>query len=138
MENVITVGKRLLPVGQIALVEPFDPSSNPDFKPAKEFKARVVLLNRDIVLTETPPEAFAAAQGWWRPLAPEETGASPATGTKWRSAQHLHPLPTNGAKGRKKDEIGAVGMEEIAQYRCSLNPRTDCVGDFREVSFYAW
>ena len=41
MENVITVGKRLLPVEQIALVEPFDPTSNPDFKPEKQFKARV-------------------------------------------------------------------------------------------------
>lgn len=64
MDNVITFGKRLLPVEQIALIEPFDPSSNPDFKPAKEFKARVVLLNRDTVLTETTPEEFASAQGF--------------------------------------------------------------------------
>src|ERR1700691_6260602 len=42
------VGDAFVPVEQIALVEPFDPASNPDFKPAKEFKARIVLLNRDI------------------------------------------------------------------------------------------
>jgi hypothetical protein len=77
MENVITVGKRLLPVGQIALIEPFDPSSNPDFKPAKEFKARVVLLNRDIVLTETTPEEFATAQGF-RLLTEDNLAANPA------------------------------------------------------------
>lgn len=64
MKNVITLGKRLLPIEQIALVEPFDPSSNPDFKPEKDFKARVVLLNRDTVLTETSPQEFAAAQGF--------------------------------------------------------------------------
>lgn len=46
MANVITLGKRLLPVEQIALVEPFAPSSNPNFKPEKEFKARIVLLSR--------------------------------------------------------------------------------------------
>jgi hypothetical protein len=58
MENVIALGKRLLRVEQIALVELFDPSSNSDFKPEKEFKARVVLLNRDTVLTETSPQEF--------------------------------------------------------------------------------
>jgi hypothetical protein len=36
MENVITLGKRLLPIEQIAVIEPFDPSSNPDFKPEKQ------------------------------------------------------------------------------------------------------
>jgi hypothetical protein len=76
MENVIAVGKRLLPVGHIALVEPFDPSSNPDFKPAKEFKARVVLLNRDIILTETTPEEFATAQGF-RLLTEDNLAANP-------------------------------------------------------------
>jgi hypothetical protein len=63
MQDVITIGKRLVPVEQIAFVEPFDPASNPEFKPAKEFKARIVLLNRDIVLTELAPHAFADAQG---------------------------------------------------------------------------
>jgi hypothetical protein len=32
MQNVVTVGNRLLPLEQIAFVEPFDPNSNPDFK----------------------------------------------------------------------------------------------------------
>lgn len=77
MENVITVGKRLLPVEQIALVEAFDPASNPDFKPEKEFKARVVLLSRDTVLTETTPQEFATAHGF-RLLTEDNVAANPA------------------------------------------------------------
>jgi hypothetical protein len=60
-----------------ALVEPFDPSSNPDFKPEKEFEARVVLLNRDTVLTETTPQEFATAQGF-RLLTEDNVAANPA------------------------------------------------------------
>jgi hypothetical protein len=59
--QVITIGKRLIPAEQIAFVEPFDPSSNPDFKPEKDYKGRVVLLNREILLCEQTPQEFAAA-----------------------------------------------------------------------------
>jgi hypothetical protein len=61
--RVITIGKRLVPAEQIAFVEPFDPASNPEFKSDKAFKSRVVLLNRDTVLTETTPQEFAEAHG---------------------------------------------------------------------------
>jgi hypothetical protein len=61
--KVITIGKRLVPAEQIAFVEAFDAARNPEFKPEKEFKGRVVLLNRDTVLTEMTPEDFAAAHG---------------------------------------------------------------------------
>jgi hypothetical protein len=64
MQDVITIGKRLVPVEQIALVEPFDPASNPEFKPQKDFKARLVLLNRDIVLAEVTPQEFAEVHGF--------------------------------------------------------------------------
>jgi hypothetical protein len=57
--NIITIGKRLIPVDQIAYVEPFDPSSNPNFKPERDYKGRIVLLNRDPVLIEQSPAAFA-------------------------------------------------------------------------------
>jgi hypothetical protein len=59
--QVITFGKRLVPAEQIAFVEAFDPASNPEFKPDRDFKGRVVLLNRDTVLTEMTPQEFAAA-----------------------------------------------------------------------------
>jgi hypothetical protein len=58
--NIVTIGKRLVAAEQIAFVEPFDPSANPDFKTEKEFKARVVLINRDMVLIEQTPQEFAA------------------------------------------------------------------------------
>lgn len=57
--KVITIGKRLVPVEQVAFVEPFDPSANPEFKPEKDYKGRIVMLNRDIVLTEQMPQEFA-------------------------------------------------------------------------------
>jgi hypothetical protein len=64
MQNVVTIGKRLVPVEQIAFVEPFDASSNPEFKPDRPFRARVVLVNRDTVLTEHTPHEFAGLQGF--------------------------------------------------------------------------
>ena len=102
MENVITVGKRLLPVEQIALVEPFDPSSNPDFKPEKEFKARVVLLNRDTVLTETTPEEFATAHGF-RFLTEDNVGANPALAFRVESFEATESFkPTKPYRTRLK------------------------------------
>jgi hypothetical protein len=62
--NILTIGKLLVPAEQIAFVESFDPASNPEFKPEKPFKGRVVLLNRDTVLTELAPQEFAEANGF--------------------------------------------------------------------------
>jgi hypothetical protein len=76
MQDVITIGRRLVPVEQIAFVEPFDPASNPEFKPEKEFKARVVLLNRDTVLAEIPPQELAEAHGF-RTLAEDNMAVNP-------------------------------------------------------------
>jgi hypothetical protein len=76
MQNVLTIGKRLIPLEQIALVEPFDPASNPDFKTEKPFKARLVLITRDTVLTEDTPEAFAEAHGF-RLLPDDQIAANP-------------------------------------------------------------
>ena len=75
--QIITIGKRLVPAEQIALVEPFDPASNPEFKPEKTYLARVVLLNRDTVLTETSPQAFAEANGFHL-LADENIAINPS------------------------------------------------------------
>jgi len=50
-----------VPAEQIAFVEPFDPAANPEFKPEKDFKSRVVLLDRDIVLSEQTARDFADA-----------------------------------------------------------------------------
>jgi hypothetical protein len=77
MQNVVTLGRRLVPLEQIAIVEPFDPASNPQFRPEREFKARVILLNRDTLLAETSPPDFAEAHGF-RMLAEDNVATNPA------------------------------------------------------------
>lgn len=77
MQDVITIGKRLVPVEQIVFVEPFDPASNPDFKPEKTFKARVVLLNRETALIESTPQEFAEAYTFCS-LAEDNMAVNPA------------------------------------------------------------
>jgi hypothetical protein len=74
MQNVITIGRELVPVEQIAYVEPFEPPANGQFKPDKPYKGRVVLLNRETVLTETAPHEFAEAHGFR--LLPEDNVAT--------------------------------------------------------------
>jgi hypothetical protein len=59
----IKIGKRMVAADQVAFVELFDPAANPEFKPEKDFKARVILLDRDILLTEQTPLAFAEEHG---------------------------------------------------------------------------
>lgn len=77
MTKTVTIGRRLIPVEHIALVEPFDPSAHPGMKTEKVFKARVVLLDRQSVLTEETPKAFAVAQDF-RILSEEGVGFNPA------------------------------------------------------------
>jgi hypothetical protein len=63
MQDIITIGRRLILREQIAYAEPFDPTNNPDFKSDRPFKVRVVLLNRDTALAETSLQEFADACG---------------------------------------------------------------------------
>lgn len=65
MSNAITVGKRLIPREQIAFIEPFDPTANPDFQAGRPYRGRLVMTNPDeSVLTEDSPKAFADAHGF--------------------------------------------------------------------------
>jgi len=77
MTNTVTIGKRLIPLDHIALVEPFDPSAHPGMKTDKAFKARVVLIDRQSVLTEEESAGFAEAHGF-RMLAEEGVATNPA------------------------------------------------------------
>jgi hypothetical protein len=74
MQNVITIGRELVAVEQIAYIEPFEPSPNGQFKRDKPYKGRVVLLNRETVLTEDAPRDFAEANGFR--LLPEDNVAT--------------------------------------------------------------
>ena len=64
MSKTIQIGKRFVPIEQIALVEPFDPETQKNMRSTRLFKTRIVLLNRDSILTETAPLAFAEEHGF--------------------------------------------------------------------------
>src|SRR4029077_17965943 len=76
MTNTVTIGKRLIPLDHIALVEPFDPSAHPGMKTDKAFKARVVLIDRQSVLTEEASAVFAEGNGF-RMLGEEGVAPTP-------------------------------------------------------------
>ena len=77
MSNFITVGKRLIPRDHIAFVEPFDASANPRFQTTRNFQGRAVMVNRDSLLLEERPEAFAEANGF-RMLVADRVATNPA------------------------------------------------------------
>src|SRR5258708_40072131 len=64
MQNVITIGRVLVPVEQIAYVEAFEPPADGRIKPDKPYNSRIVLLNRETVLCEATPPEFADANGF--------------------------------------------------------------------------
>lgn len=66
MSSFLQIGRRLLPRDQVALVEPFDPEASPKLQTTREFRSRVIMINRDKVLTEQTPEAFAREHGFRR------------------------------------------------------------------------
>jgi hypothetical protein len=72
----IVVGRKHIPLNQVALVEPFDPAAYPGMKSDKAFQARIVLIDRQSVLTEDTVEAFAA-QGF-RLIAEDQVLTNPA------------------------------------------------------------
>jgi len=77
MSATVTVGKRLIPIEHIALIEPFDPAAHPRMQTERPFQARIVLIDRESVLTEEAPAAFSEAHGF-RMLADERVATNPA------------------------------------------------------------
>jgi hypothetical protein len=77
MQKVIVIGKRFVPTAHVAFVEPFVPEANPRFQPTQEFRARVVLVNRDSILALETAEAIAGAHGF-RMLAEDQVAINPA------------------------------------------------------------
>ena len=77
MSTFVTVGKRLIPRNHIAFVEPYDPAANPRFQTSRDFRGRVVMVNRDSILIEERPEAFAEANGL-RMLTADRVATNPA------------------------------------------------------------
>ena len=59
MSTTVTVGKRLIPIEHIALIEPFDAAAQSKLQTDRPFQARIVLIDRESVLTEEALAAFA-------------------------------------------------------------------------------
>jgi hypothetical protein len=77
MNATVTVGKRLIPIEHIALIEPFDPKTQAKMQSDKPFQARIVLIDRESVLTEEAPTAFAEKHGF-RALNEDGIATNPA------------------------------------------------------------
>jgi hypothetical protein len=77
MSNVLTVGKRLIPRSHIAFVEMYAPAANTRVQTNRDFLGRVVMLNRDNILIEEHPEAFAKTNGF-RMIADDKVAVNPA------------------------------------------------------------
>lgn len=77
MTSMFMIGKRLVPAEQVALVEPYDPTENPRFQTVREYQARVVLVDRDSILTEQTVEDFAKDHGF-RMLPDDSVATNPA------------------------------------------------------------
>lgn len=60
MFETIQVGKRFLPLEHVVLLEPFDPGGLARLASDKPFQTRIVLIDRDSVLTEEPLAELAA------------------------------------------------------------------------------
>jgi hypothetical protein len=85
------------PIEELALVEPFEPPAEPSprFTSDKDFKARVVLIDRYNVLTEDTVEAFAEANKFRR-LPDDNVATNPAVRT---AAGILHVVRAFGVIG---------------------------------------
>jgi hypothetical protein len=77
MTTTITIGRKLIPAEHIALIEPVEPAALARMQTDRPFKARVVMIDRESVLTEQTAEDFAKAHGF-RWIMEDGVGANPA------------------------------------------------------------
>jgi hypothetical protein len=77
MSNLIRVGKRLVPLEHVALVEPFVLAPDSPLRTNRDLHARIVLLDRAVILSESTPEDISAAHGF-RLLPLDRVATNPA------------------------------------------------------------
>lgn len=75
--TTLTVGKRLLPLEHIALFKPYEPAEHSRMQSERPFKTRIVLIDRDSVLSEEPLGALAERHGF-RLLTVDNVATNPA------------------------------------------------------------
>jgi hypothetical protein len=78
-QTIISIGRRRIPIEEIAYVELFEPRTEPPpaFTSEKQFKARVVLIDRYSVLTEDTVEEFSKENNF-RLLREDTVATNPA------------------------------------------------------------
>ncbi|MFT3941559.1 hypothetical protein [Rhodopseudomonas sp.] len=77
MTGTLTIGKRLIPLNQLAFVEPYVPTEPSPIQTSRQFQGRAVMVNRDSVLIEDSVTDFAAANRFLL-VAEDQTAINPA------------------------------------------------------------
>lgn len=78
MSDTIQVGRRFVPLEHIVLLEPFDPATQPRMQSEKAFQTRIVLIDRDSVLSEESLAELATRHSF-RMLEEDGIAVSPLT-----------------------------------------------------------
>ena len=120
MQNIITVGEEYVPVEQMAYIEPLEPPANGQFKSDKPWKGRVVLLNRESVLTEDTPHDFAEANEF-RFLPEDNVATNPMISSA--SGALSRPTTSTQASPTRPSSSGVTRKVTPAASCCSQNPK---------------
>jgi hypothetical protein len=76
MQNVIRIAKRLIPLEQIALIEPYIADPTKPLNTTKEFRSRIVLLDKNSVLAEQSVATLSEAHSF-RMIQPDGSATNP-------------------------------------------------------------
>jgi hypothetical protein len=109
MPAIISIGRQLLPIENVALVEAFDPTANPEFHPTREYKSRIVLRSRVSLLAEAAPETFVKMHGF-RWLSEDNVAANPRISFRvetFASTERFAPTRPYQTRLSWQDEAGA-------------------------------
>jgi hypothetical protein len=122
MFNVVRLSKRLVPVEHIALFEPFVPPTDPPLRTSREFKGRVVLLDRVSVLSEQTPEELSELYGF-RFVKGDRVGTNPSIPYRvetFTPAENFRPtkeylsrLVWNDREGNTQSKLMLSSPEEL-------------------------
>lgn len=120
MSKTIEIGKRVVPVEQIALIEPFDPETQKNMRSTRPFRARLVLLNRDSILSEIDPLDLAETLEF-RMLPKENVATNPSIHF---NVERFEPTPDfQPSKPFVSGSCGAIKTAMVKVSSCSRMPK---------------
>lgn len=108
--TIVTIGRRLIPLEEIALFEPFDPAQQPRMQSDRPFQARIVLTDRESVLSEEAVLALAERYGF-RMLEEDGIAANPAlhfTVEAFAPSEGFHPTKPYRSRLKWRDQEGQM------------------------------